>query len=239
MSTHASKLPTYRALVATSPADLRACFRLRHQIYVERAKVVPPGHAMVRGDELIDAYDDYSTQILLLADERPVGTARITSARSGPLEIEAYRANLPITPRHHTCEVTRLMVLDEWRSMLATGELLYTVYQTLDALDVHRLLAAGKLGSLGRYYQNFGLRVVDDEPFAYGFIQGAKYRVLLGDFGKRRSLKRLGWNAFFESSYWMLATSPALISNTFRRGLSEKSKARAIAKPLVELAAST
>jgi len=210
----------YRAIVATSPEEKEACYRLRYRIYVKQAKVLEPDHPYVQGEFLIDPYDVYSTQILLLAGEMPVGTARITCAREGALELEAYKRGTFVEPRQVTCEITRLMILPEWRCLEASGELFYTLYKAFTRLNTHRVLAAGKLGRLSRYYQNLGLKVLGGGSFAYRLIPNAYYHLMLGDFGEPRSLRRKAWSLFFGCSYGLLRFVPRLLRIHFRRGLS-------------------
>ncbi len=211
----------YRAFCATSRDEKDACYRLRYRIYVDHKKILPPDHPYVVGDQLIDPYDAYSTQILLLAGDEVAGTARVTCARDGALELEAYTdGGCHLWPRATTCEITRLMILPKWRSFQASGELFFCLFRTFIRLGAHRVLAAGKLGSLTRYYENLGLQVIHDDPFAYRLIPNAYYRIMLGDFGAPKSLRRWMWRMFFGGSYRMLNLAPELLSLRFRRGLS-------------------
>ncbi|MGB1013924.1 MAG: N-acyl amino acid synthase FeeM domain-containing protein [Nannocystaceae bacterium] len=211
---------SYRAICATSTEEKAACYHLRYRIYVEQAKVVAPDHPYVQGEFLVDPYDAYSTQILLLAGETPIGTARITCARDGKLELEAYKRGSFTEPRHVTCEITRLMILREWRCLEASGVLFYCLYKKFTALNAHRVLAAGKLGRLARYYKNLGLKVVEGEAFAYRLIPNAYYHLMLGDFGESRSLRRTAWDVFFGSSIRLVRYVPKVLRMYYRRGLS-------------------
>jgi len=217
----------YHAVVARSADDLDAVFRLRYRIYVQRMGLVADDHPYVTHGRLIDPYDPRSTQLLLRCGDEPVGTLRLTTASSGPLELEEYRDTAAyMGPRRNTGEITRLMVLKHHRSMIATGRLFWRLWQTMRAAGVWRLLAAGKLGSLGHYYRNFGLTIVDEEPFAYDLVPGSQYQVLLGDFGAPGTLRRAGWTALWQSAYAALPLAPVAMSRVFRRGLSEESRRR-------------
>lgn len=210
----------YRAFCTTSHEENEACYRLRYQMYVQQKSVLPPDHKYVVGQQLIDPFDTYSTQILLLADGEVAGTARITCARDGKLELEEFAdAGGYLWPRSTTCEITRLMILPKWRSMEASGELFFCLYKTFIRLGAHRVLAAGKLGSLSRYYQNLGLKIITKKPFAYRLIPNASYHMMLGNFGRPNSLRRLSWRMIFGTSYRLLNLVPELLCLRYRQGL--------------------
>lgn len=217
----------YHAIVARSAEDLDAVFRLRYRIYVQRMGIVAEDHPFVCHGRLMDPWDARSTQLLLRCGDEPVGTLRLTTACSGPLELEEYRdVTAYIGPRRNTGEITRLMVLKHHRSMIATGRLFWRLWHTMRVTGVWRILAAGKVGSLGRYYRNFGLEIVDEEPFAYDLVPGSEYQVLLGDFGAPGTLRRAGWTALWQSAYAALPLAPVAMSQVFRRGLSAESRRR-------------
>lgn len=230
------RVPDYRASLATRPADIDAALALRHEIYVRRMGIVPPEHPFVEGDRLRDALDDHSHHLLLRADGRVVGTARITCARETALEIEGIRdVSRWLVDRELACEVTRLMVLEEYRCWEATRELFFGMWRAFVHLDTPHVFAAGKLGSLSRYYGNLGLRIVDDEPFAYPIVPGSRYRLMLADFGRRGSLRRAAWGQVFGHSYRLGRAVPGLVTRVYRRG----SQQRHVGLPKATLAGGT
>lgn len=63
----------YRAVLAVTPADRAACYRVRHRVYVDEQGYEPP-----RPDGLeTDALDAVADHIALSDDGRVVGTARL------------------------------------------------------------------------------------------------------------------------------------------------------------------
>lgn len=220
-----SPQPVYRAFLATSLEQIEAAQALRHEIYVRRMNLVPESHPFVQGRRLVDPYDTYSHHLLLTADDVLVGTARFTLASEGPLEIEECVAlGDRCGDRAGLAEVTRLMVLREFRCWEATRALFWGIWKAFEALDIERVLAAGKLGSLGQYYRNFGLSLVDPEPFEYPLIPGCKYQLLLGNFGRLPSVRRQAWRSFFGTSYLGAHLLPGLCSSLYRRGLRGRAR---------------
>lgn len=221
------RTPVYRAFLATSVEQIEAAQALRHEIYVRRMELVPLDHPFVRGDRLVDPYDAYSHHLLLTADDRVVGAARFTIASDGDLEIEeCVTLGGRCGERAGLAEVTRLMVLREFRCWEATRTLFWGIWQAFETLRIERVLAAGKLGSLGQYYRNFGLSLVDPEPFEYPLIPGCRYQLLLGDFGRLTSVRRQTWRAFFGTSKLAAHLLPGVCSNLYRRGLRSKARHR-------------
>ncbi len=148
-------------------------FKLRYEIYIKE-KNLP---LQASGDWLADEYDNYSYNFLLLADGQDVGTARITFARHGNLEIMDQNAiwkdyiNKYID-QEQVCigEFNRLMVKRSHRGTVATVKLL------LGALDLAKSLG-GEVGfvaaedRLSRFYQRYGAELCLDSWHPY-FIQG-------------------------------------------------------------------
>ena len=228
--------PVFRARLATRPADIDAALALRHEIYVRRMKILPEDHEYVDNGRLVDPLDATSHHLLLWADDEVVGTARFTCARESRLEIEDVRDVSPwLADRDPVCEVTRLMILKEYRCWPASMELFWGFWKAFQTLGVHQVLAAGKVGSLGRYYEGFGLRVVDPEPFAYPVVPGATYQLMLADFGRPRSLRRTVYDRTFGLSYQLGSAVPGLVTSVYRRGRRN----RHISQPEVALSGGT
>ena len=213
----------YRVIQARTPDELKEVFRLRYEVYVTERGTLPPDHPYVHGDEVRDPYDAYSTSFLLLANGRPAGTIRCTAAMDGELEIAQYRDIETVSrDMDRTCELTRFMILPEFRDNYSAGHLIYRFWQYALDQETPLLFVAGKVGSLARYYRNFGLRQVDHEAFEYSLVGNAKYVLLNSDFGDAGSLRRGAWTALFEVAYFLHRHLPSFYRRVFKRGLGKR-----------------
>jgi hypothetical protein len=187
--------PTLRVVVVTTAQERAACARLRADIYVNEMGILSSDHPYVGPDGLVDPYDRYSTNLLLMAGDVAVGTARVTQACDGPLEIEQYVDLAAVgRPRGELVEVTRFMLRKAWRRSAAGPLLGLALYRLMRRSQAHVLVVAGKLSNLGRYYKNTGLRSVPGvPPFRYG-LTGCDYELLTTDFGGPWSLARVAWD---------------------------------------------
>ena len=191
------RFPALEVVLATTPEDLDALYRLRKQIYVDEMRIVSPDHPFVQGDRLVDPYDAWSANLLLRADGAAVGTVRLTEAARGPLEIDTYTDATARCPDPTcTAEVTRLMVCRSLRGSAGSALLLYGVWQLARSRSRY-LLAAAKPGSLGRYYTHVSRAGMTLHPgrFAYG-LTGCQYELLVADLGAAWSPRRALWRAW-------------------------------------------
>lgn len=191
-----SSRPRLRVVLVTTAQERAACARLRADIYVNELGILDADHPYVGPDGLWDHYDSYSSNLLLLAGDQPIGTARVTQACDGPLEVEEY-VDLACVgrPRDQLVEATRFMVRKAWRRSVAGPLLGWALYKLVRRSQAHVLLAAGKADkNLGRYYKNAGLhRVSGLPPFLYG-LTGCTYELLQADLGGPGSLQRVLWD---------------------------------------------
>ena len=187
--------PCLRVVIVTTEAERRACFRLRADIYVDELGILPADHPYVGPDGLEDPYDAWSTNLLLLAGDTPIGTARVTQAADGPLELEEY-VDLDAVggDRSLLADGTRFMVRKAWRRTAAGPLLALATYRLLRRSQAQVFLVAGKLNNLGRYYKNAGIVPVSDVPAFTYELTGCRYELLAADFGTRGSLRRLTWS---------------------------------------------
>lgn len=210
----------FEVAVATQPADVEVAQRLRRRIYVEEMGMLPADHPYVHGDRLIDAYDDWSTHLLLRQDGRTVGTARLTAAADGPMELDEHIDVRPyLREGSRPAEITRFMVLRESRRSLGAPLLLYAAFRVLAAGSTTHLVAAAKVGSLGRYYRHVGLRLLDAPSFVYG-LTGATYELGTIDLGPPRSLRRAGLRGLYGGLKGLGGHVSPIVHFTFRRRLS-------------------
>ena len=220
-----STRPALEVRLATSEVDLAAVYRLRYQIYVSEMGLLSPDHAFVHGDQLRDGYDARSVQLLLLADGVPAGTARLTRADAGPLELSQYtdlRALLARDPG--AVEVTRLMLRRDLRRTSAGPLLFVAMFRAMRAMGAHTVLCAGKVGNLGRYYKNIGLHRVDDRRFTYGLVGSALYQLLALDLGAKGTLRSFGWNLLVPILAALAMATGSLGPRYFRRGFDRTAR---------------
>ncbi len=186
----AADRPALEVVLATTAAEVSAVQHLRWQIYVQEMKITRPDDPSVQGERLVDDYDARSHHLLLLADGAPAGSLRLTEARAGQLELEEYASFAEhLESSEGLFEPSRYMVRRDLRRGAAGPLLLVGLYRWLKLTGARRLIAAGKQGNLGRYYQNLGLRKLPAAPFVHG-VTGCRYELMLMDFGPRGSLRR-------------------------------------------------
>lgn len=195
--------------VASTEAELRAVQRLRYRIYVEDMGILSPDHPYAVGDRLVDPYDAWSTNLALMLDEVLIGTVRVTEALDGPLELSESMQVAPyLPPGAQPAELTRYMVERGHRRGVAGPLLLFAAFKVIATGRSSHMVAASKLGSLGRYYAAAGLAVADAPPFTYG-LTGDRYQLGVMHIGAPRSLRRLRkWllvGAFRVASHYMQA----------------------------------
>lgn len=181
--------------VATTREEHLAAFRLRKQVYVDDLGILPQDHPYVIEDRLEDHYDPHSTQILATVNGEAIGTARITWGQRGAMEIEES-LDLGEHFASDAClaEATRLMVRSDWRRRGIGPLLAFALWEVLQSRSERVIfLTAGKVGNLGRYYQNAGYSKVGAPPFTYGLTQ-ATYELLQVDIGEPHSLRRASWH---------------------------------------------
>ncbi|MFT4625813.1 MAG: putative GNAT family N-acyltransferase [Myxococcota bacterium] len=207
--------------LVASPAALAEVYRLRRRIYVDELGVLGPDHPFVDGDALRDPYDAYSHQLLLREDGRPIGTLRLTVAAYGPLELEAY-TDAPIGSDRQVAEGTRFMVSRASRRGPGARLLILAAYRHLRTIGVHRVICAGKVGNLGRYYANVGFARLSSESFTYDLVGPARYELLGVELGAPGSLAWLKWRVVVPVLCTLAFRLPALGDQWFRRGFSEQ-----------------
>jgi len=162
----------------------------------------------------------------------PTGAARITCARDGGLEVEEARSLDPLgIPRERLCEVTRLMIHRDHRGLDRSVALFTAIFDVMRAAGCQHLWAAGRVGSLGRYYRNMGLKVVDPEPFAYPIIPGCSYQLLLGDFGRSGTPRAVACDLRTQLVRAGGAAAPSLLEAWVRRGLRSEAGASGRTEP--------
>ena len=210
----------FEVAVATSPKDVLLAQRLRRRIYVEEMGLIGANHDYVDGDRLVDPYDAWSTHLLLRQDGRTVGTARLTAAADGRMELDEFVDVRPhLRPGARPAEITRFMVLREARRTQAAPLLLYAAFRVLAAGPETHLVAAAKVGSLGRYYRHVGLRVLGAPPFVYG-LTGDTYELGTIDLGAPGSLRRTALCALYGGLKGVGGHLRPVVHFTFRRRLS-------------------
>lgn len=95
------------AVDVRTPAELEACLRLRHQVYVEERGWLPPG----RGGLETDQYDPHSAHVLVRAKRcgTPVGTVRLVlpGPHGFPLQSAVPAGTLGPVPLWHAGEISR------------------------------------------------------------------------------------------------------------------------------------
>ena len=210
---------TLSVAVANTLRERQAVQRLRHQIYVREMGLLAQDHPFVRGDRLVDPFDDWSTHIVGLVNGEPVGTVRVTEALDGPLELEEYtdvRSALP--EGAHPAELTRYMVRRDHRKTAVGPLVLYGAFLVIARSASTHLTAAAKEGSLGTYYRSAGLRVIDDEPFTYG-LTGCRYVLGTIDCGAPGSLRRTLMRTWYGALRLGAGQTAAVENLLFRRRL--------------------
>lgn len=202
--------PALEVVLATSEQELDQLYRLRKQIYVDEMGVVAPEHPFVDGERLVDPYDAWSVNLVLLAAGRPAGSVRLTEARAGALEIDAYtQASARCPEPEQAAEATRLMVSRQLRGSSGSALLLFAMWKVLRS-RCRYLLAAAKPGGLGAYYKHAcaaGMTVFP-ERFEYG-LTGCQYELILADTGTPLSPRRLAWRAWIETLALLSFQAPA------------------------------
>ena len=215
----AADRPALEVILATTDAEIRAAQHLRWQIYVRDMKIVDPANPWVVGERLVDDYDAWSRHLVLLADGVPAGSLRLTEARDGRLEIEDF-VDLGdfIQDREGLVEPSRFMLRRDLRRGAAGPLLMHAAYGLIRRAGGRRVVAAGKLGNLGRYYQNVGLERLPAAPFVHG-ATGCRYELLAMDLGAPRSLRRLRWAAAVAALAVMAFHLQPLFAAVARRGV--------------------
>jgi hypothetical protein len=191
----------------------------RRRVYVDELGILDADHPFVTDRGLEDPYDAWSTQLACLADGVVVGTARVTEGCDGDLEVEAY---LDLAPhgidRTRVAEMTRFMVAKAWRRTPVGPLIAYGMWRLLASRPGSRTgLVAGKLGNLGRYYQNAGFQLHDDASFCYE-LTGCQYQLLTMQTGAKHSRTRLYWHLRAEASLWVATRARRFFGPLFRRG---------------------
>lgn len=218
----AASVRSWRAGVVETPAEHDATLRLRHAIYIDQMGLLPKDHPYVQDGRLVDPWDDHSWNITLWADGVAVGTVRLSAGAPRPLELESavdLSAHLADTDRPRTVEVTRLMIDRRYRSTRATATLFIALYRTLRAYGIRQVFVAGKVGSLSRYWENFGFERLGEETFTYPVVPGARYSLMRWRLPSARSLRGRLQNAVFEASAAVAFHLPRLIAAAYRQGL--------------------
>ena len=212
-----STSPSLRVIVADTAAEREQVYALRYDIYVNELRLLPADHPFVVGHTLRDEYDDRSIQLLLLADGEPAGTVRLTPAAGGALELSRYRALDDVTDADaEICEATRLMVRRALRGTAAGPALMVGLVRAMARSGLRVLLAAGKVGNLGRLYQNVGLTRVGDDLFTYDLVGSCRYALLRLDIGAPRTLARLRYLVFV-AVFWLGCTKLLPLGAWIRR----------------------
>jgi len=186
-----------KVILANTDAERELVYRLRYTIYVEEMGLLSREHPFV--DEgrkrVIDPFDAYSANLLLLVDDVPAGTVRVTRSTDGELEVASYRDMTDVLMRDRdVVEVTRLMVLRSQRRGVAGPLLFKATYAYCRQAGIRVIVAADKVGNLGRYYRNIGLEQVDNDLFEYALVGSARYALLRCDIGQPRSFRGLRWS---------------------------------------------
>jgi hypothetical protein len=163
-------------------------FRFRHSVYcVEMGLPLTAA-----GGRLTDAFDAYSTSLLLERDGVPVGTIRWTRRSDGPLEIEhrpEWAERISAWAEHdEVADLTRLMVHRSLRGREALPQLVRAVVDACIDEGTRFLVFAGKIGAGERLYGQLGARRLDDQVLPYlvdGHVMG-HYRLMGFDFAGDR-----------------------------------------------------
>lgn len=199
------------------PEELEVVQRLRHRIYVDELGILDRGHPFVQDGRLVDPYDPRSTHILVTVDGEPAGTVRVTHAASGSMELDEHvdvEAHLYAGAR--PAELTRYMVSRRWRGSLVGPIALYGAFLDLIHQDATHLVAAAKLGSLGRYYRFAGMKILHPEPFVYE-LTGGHYQLGAIHLGKLGTLNRRRILASYTLLRKLTTGSEAVAHYVFRR----------------------
>ncbi|MFT4979078.1 MAG: hypothetical protein ACI8S6_004988 [Myxococcota bacterium] len=172
-------------ILVTTPEDRAALYRLRHQIYVEDMALISPDHDFVSGDQLIDPYDERSSNLLLRVGGVPAGSIRLTEVSDSPLEIDGYTdASAACPAPAQAAEVTRFMLRQELRGGGEGTLLMFAVWRLLQRSQTRYLLVAGKVRRLGKRYKNILAAGLTVRPGSsqYG-LTGCRYELLIADLG--------------------------------------------------------
>ena len=151
-----------KVVLANTEAERECVYRLRYTIYVEEMGLLSRDHPFVdeHTKRVIDPFDAYSTHLLLLVNDVPAGTVRIPRSLDGELEVASYRDMIRVLAKDRDLvEVTRFMVLRSQRRGLAGPLLIKSIYAYCRQAGIGVIVAAGKMGNLGRYLSSSSVMV--------------------------------------------------------------------------------
>jgi hypothetical protein len=162
----------------------RRIYELRYRIYVQEMGLpLMPNHG---SESLRDRHDDRSMHFLITAAGEDAGTLRLTFGDDWELELEQQNSDwaesvAAVRARGQTvAEITRLMLVNRVRRSETLPDLLLAVCEACAGRGDGCLFVAGKDGPLGRLYQSFGARVLDERflPYRIEGVTLGLYRLL-------------------------------------------------------------
>ena len=208
----------YTVHIASTPADLAAVYRLRKRVYVDERGMLPADHPWVDGDRLVDSWDARSRQLLCMADGEAVGTLRLTPARLGPLELEAYLdLSRFYVDRDVLVEGARFAVRGDWCRRGVGALVAYAGWRALAMeRDACTLVVAGKLGPLDQVVRPVGFRPRGD-PFHYE-LSRTPHQLVEAKVGCQGSMRRLSWHLRAEVAHFTALRAQPLVDLVYGCG---------------------
>ena len=180
----------------SAQCDKERVYKLRYEVYKKELgfKVGDDSNKVYS-----DKYDAYSTSLLLTYNGVDIATVRFTVGKNGKLEIEDTNRDwkekiTSISPSRRTfVDITRFMVLKEYRKTSASCIIIWELYKHLRSIGVEKCYVASKVGPLSKLYKLWNSKILSDDKVPYyvdNFLLG-NYSLVTFNLGKKGS-----WESF-------------------------------------------
>jgi GNAT superfamily N-acetyltransferase len=175
-------------VIAETDEERKVAYHLRYLGYKQAGYINNKFHHIIDGC-LFDSYDFYSTIFVLLLDEQPIGTVRLTMAKNGPLEIEEL---IDISKQPHyllSCEFGRLTILKQYRKKGYSLLLTSSAAKFSREQNCHWLYIETKKNGLCPYYEKFGIASITN--IAHPKFNTTEAVLMFCNLGAPHTIRRL------------------------------------------------
>lgn len=176
-------------VIAETVEERIVAYRLRYLGYKQAGFINDTDHQIINKC-FSDSYDSYSTIFVLLLNEKPIGTIRVTLAKNGPLEIEKS-ADLSNKPSYlSSCEFGRLTILKKYRKRCYSLLLTSSAAKFCCQQNCPFLYIETKKNGLCPYYRKFGFTQLDNKIIHHPKLNVSDVVLMFCNLGTPHTFRR-------------------------------------------------
>lgn len=180
-----------KVIIAETPEQRAQAYSIRYAAFMD-VEYITDSSEGVKNQQFSDAIEGYSTIFLLMDDDIPVGTVRVTMAKNGPLSNEQFlKIKLDETQYLQSCELSRFALLKPYRGNLLSILLVYTAFLYCLENNIRYFYIDSIAIKVPKFYKKMGIHIIAEAQINHPFslAKGTHHVFYRKDIGALGTLK--------------------------------------------------